>query len=125
MALLTVREKGLLKEIYEVPAAGSLVIAGENAGVPSSYLPLSGNITVTQRLTQALAALDLDINASTRVSEILATYDQYALDPSNIDRNGYQFRFRRNMKAIYKALMPYTGILIQMGTLDGGRTPLG
>ena len=125
MAFLTDREKEILREIYEVPAEGGLIIAGEGQGIPVNYFALtSGNASVAQRLETAIAALDLNEVRSTRVSEILAEYENFALDPSPIDKDGYSFRARRNMKAIYKALMPYTGILVRMGDV-GNTTPLG
>ena len=116
MAFLTDREKEILREIYEVPAEGGLIIAGEGAGVPMNYFALSsGNQSVNQRLSNAIAALDFNEVRSNRVSEILAEYENFALDPSPIQKDGYSFSARRAIKAIYKALMPYTGILIQTG----------
>jgi len=125
MAFLTDREKEILREIYEVPAEGGLIIAGEGSGVPLNYLALSsGNQSVTQRLSTAIAALDLNEVRSNRVSEIIAEYETFNLDPSPIQKDGYSFSARRNIKAIYKALMPYTGILMQTGD-SMTITPLG
>ena len=125
MAFLTDREKEILREIYEVPAEGGLIIAGEGQGVPMNYLSLSsGNQSINQRLSTAIAALDINEIRSTRVSEIIAEYENFALDPSPIQKDGYSFSARLNVKAIYKALMPYTGILIQMGNAMTV-TPLG
>ena len=125
MAFLTDREKEILREIYEVPAEGGLIIAGEGQGVPMNYLALSsGNQSINQRLSTAITALDINEVRSTRVSEIITEYENFALDPSPIQKDGYSFSARRNVKAIYKALMPYTGILIQMGN-SMTVTPLG
>ena len=125
MAFLTDTEKGILREIYEVPPVGDIVIADEGDGYPSSFpLPSGGNNSIRQRLELAIAQLDTDLTSSTRVSAILAEYSNFALDPSPIDKDGYSFRSQRGMKAIYKALYAYTGILLRSG---GGDciTPLG
>lgn len=125
MALLTDTEKGILREIYEVPPMGDIVIAGENTGYPVGIpLPIGGNNAIRQRLELAIAQLDTDVVSSTRVSAILAEYSNFDLDRSPIDKDGYSFRWSRNMRAIYKALYAYTGILIQMGG-GSNHTPLG
>lgn len=125
MPLLTETEKGILREIYEVPPVGDTIIAGDNTGYPTGLsLPSGGNNSIRQRLEVAIARLDTLVIESTRVSAILAEYSNFDLDRSPIDKDGYSFRWQRNMKAIYKALYAYTGILIRMG---GGstQTPLG
>lgn len=125
MALLTETEKGILREIYEVPPVGDVVIAGDNTGYPTGFpLPTGGNNSIRQRLELAIQRLDTLPTESARVSAILAEYSNFDLDRSPIDKDGYSFRWQRNMKAIYKALYAYTGILIRMG---GGsyETPLG
>lgn len=125
MALLTDTEKGILREIYEVPPVGDVVIAGDNTGYPTGFpLPTGGNNSIRQRLELAIAQLDTDVVSSTRVSAILAEYSNFDLDRSPIDKDGYSFRWQRNMKAIYKALYAYTGILIRMGN-GNNQTPLG
>lgn len=125
MPLLTDTEKAILREIYEVPPLGDVIIAGEGDGYPSSFpLPTGGNNSIRQRLETAIATLDTDITASTRVSAILAEYSNFDLDRSPIDKDGYSFRWQRNMKAIYKALYAYTGIMIRTGG-GGNQTPLG
>lgn len=125
MALLTDTEKGILREIYEVPPVGDVVIAGDNTGYPTGFpLPTGGNNSIRQRLELAIATLDTDVVSSTRVSAILAEYSNFDLDRSPIDKDGYSFRWQRNMKAIYKALYAYTGILIRLGG-GGNQTPLG
>lgn len=125
MALLTDTEKGILREIYEVPPVGDVVIAGDNTGYPTGFpLPTGGNNSIRQRLELAIAQLDTNVVSSTRVSAILAEYSNFDLDRSPIDKDGYSFRWQRNMKAIYKALYAYTGILIRMGN-GNNQTPLG
>jgi hypothetical protein len=125
MALLTDEEKGILREIYEVPPVGDVVIAGDNTGYPTGFpLPTGGNNSIRQRLELAIAQLDTNVISSTRVSAILAEYSNFDLDRSPIEKDGYSFQWQRNMKAIYKALYAYTGIMIRAG---GGscQTPLG
>lgn len=125
MALLTETEKGILREIYEVPPIGDVVIAGDNTGYPTGFpLPTGGNNSIRQRLELAIARLDTLPTESTRVSTILAEYSNFDLDRSPIDKDGYSFRWQRNMKAIYKALYAYTGILIRMDS-GNNQTPLG
>jgi hypothetical protein len=125
MALLTDTEKGILREIYEVPPSGDVVIAGDNTGYPTGFpLPTGGNNSIRQRLELAIAQLDTDVVSSTRVSAILAEYSNFDLDRSPIDKDGYSFRWQRNMAAIYKALYAYTGILIRMDS-GNNQTPLG
>jgi len=122
---LTETEKGILREIYEVPPIGDVVIAGDNTGYPTGFpLPTGGNNSIRQRLELAIQRLDTLPTESARVSAILAEYSNFDLDRSPIDKDGYSFRWQRNMKAIFNALYAYTGILIRMGG-GSNQTPLG
>lgn len=122
---LTETEKGILREIYEVPPVGDVVIAGDNTGYPTGFpLPTGGNNSIRQKLELELVNIDASPTKSARVSAILEEYSNFDLDRSPIDKDGYSFRWQRNMKAIYKALYAYTGILIRLGG-GSNQTPLG
>jgi len=109
--MLTDHEIGLLYEVYEITMRDNTVVAGgsgQSRLMPDLY---SYGFSVQNRLTQAIEQINLFPSQVARVQAILAEFEAIALDPSKIDKDGYQLRPENNLKAIRTRLYPYTGIL--------------
>lgn len=108
---LTERQEYLLHELYGIPTSADTIVLGESGFAQAP--PLAG---FAQSPRQHLAAAILRINADEfkvdRVIEILATYEEIALDPSAIERDGYKFRHSQSLKNLQDRLYPFTGILL-------------
>lgn len=57
----------------------------------------------------------------TRVAEVIEEYRGWSTDPSPIDREGYSFRAKRNLRALRAILYPYVGILIESSRVSRRR----
>lgn len=119
---LTDRHKHLLHELFGIPYESKTVVVGEFAYQPLPMI-LDYQQSPKQRLDEAIVSIDSDETRVQRVAEILAEYEQYALDRSTIDRNGYSLRPNRNIRAIRRALFSYTGLISETG--QGNQTRLG
>lgn len=123
---LTADQQNRLFEIYQVPVTLDSTVVGGTSGLfqtPIVSLAGLGQASVKNQLINALAIINADSAQTQRVAAILDEYDGFALDPSNIDRNGYQFRAERNRRAVLNALYPYTGIVARQ--FMPNRIPLG
>lgn len=123
---LTADQQNRLFEIYQVPVTLDTTVIGGASGLfqtPVVSLAGLGQASVKGQLEKALVSINASAAQSERVAAILAEYDGFALDPSNIDKNGYSFRADKARKAILNALYVYTGIVPNFGVPN--RTPLG
>lgn len=116
---LTADQTQRLFELYEIPVNTPSTVVTTDMGYPIRF---DYSVNVRSQLLTALETINASSAQSQRVGAILAEYDSWALDPSNIDKNGYSFRASRNKKAIISALYPYTGIKLIPST--DNRTPL-
>jgi hypothetical protein len=71
----------------------------------------SSGQSIRQRLQSSIEQINLFPSQVERVQAILAEFEELSLDPSKIDKDGYQLRPGNNLKAIRTRLYPYTGIL--------------
>lgn len=115
--MLTQRQENLLFEIYSVSFLPTTVVT-EGNGNSASPTFFDVRIGVKQQLVMAIALINEEEAMSLRVTEILEEYENFALDYSTIDREGYAFRPARNLKRIHLALYPYTGIVVRQGMLN-------
>jgi hypothetical protein len=121
---LTDQSKHLLREIYQVPYTDTTVISGGFGSNSSTSSAFDFQLGVRQQLEKAIAGIDADETMVKRVEAILAEYQQIALDRSNINREGYEFKASRNLRAIFSSLYSYTGIMMRQGR-QSNRLPLG
>jgi hypothetical protein len=114
---LTAKSKNLLREIYGVSVTGGEIIISnpDPSGLPFTNYPFAFRTGIKQQLELAIAEIDLNPNASDRVTEILDEYQSWDLDPSPIEKDGYSFRHRRSLKRIMDVLTPYTRIYASLG----------
>lgn len=98
---LTGAQELLLYEIYGLTEPDAPIAARET------------NIDYTNRVTEAINKINIDPNKVARVGEILEEYDQIALDPSNIDKDGYSFRMAKSIRLLTIRLYTYTGIPVR------------
>ena len=108
---LTDHEIGLLYEVYEITMRGTTVVAGGSG--QSRLMPdlFSSGQSIRDRLIQAIDQINLFPAQVERVQAILAEFEELSLDPSKIDKDGYQLRPGNNLAAIRRRLYIYTGIL--------------
>lgn len=106
---LTDRHKHLLHEIYSVPYTITTVLTSGISTVSPVMFDLQRGIKA--QLLEAIALIDADESIVARIDEILEEYDNWALDYSTIDREGYSMRPNSNERRVHQALYPYTGIL--------------
>lgn len=121
--MLTDHEVGLLYEVYEVTLRDTTVVSGgsgQSRLMPDLY---SSGASVRDRLVEAIAQINDNPAQVDRVRTILGEFEELSLDPSRIDKDGYQLRPSNNIKAIRARLYPYTGILFNPG--NAGRVNLG
>jgi hypothetical protein len=112
---LSDRSKHLLHEIYGVPyAQTTTVVTGLGAAPSASYFDFRTG--VKEQLEKAIGAIDASDSMAARIDEILEEYENWALDYSTIDREGYSMRPERNERRVRQALYPYTGILFSNGS---------
>lgn len=120
---LTTRQELLLHEIYGLPYGSNTIVLGESG---LAMLPPLTELFLSARtqLDNAILRINQEESMVQRVSEILAEFEGFALDPSPINRDGYGFNATRNLQNLQKLLYPYTGIV--MGQARGGnQIPLG
>jgi len=121
---LTDQSKHLLREMYQVPYTDTTVISGGFGSNSSTSSAFDFQLGVREQLIKAVTAIDGDETMVKRVEAILVEYQQIALDRSNINREGYEFKASRNLKAIFECLYSYTGIMMQTGRRSN-QLPLG
>ena len=112
----------LLYEIYGATPLPEAYVVSDN-DVVSARLSLPSSFRTTEpiitQLLNAVSKINSDINIETRVIEILDAYKSDSLDASNINRDGYEFKLKRNLKNYRNLLKPYTGIF-PMDQYSGG-----
>ena len=106
--MLTDHEIGLLYEIYEISFRSSTVIIGSSDHVSS----FDTTVSVQETLASAITSINSMPAQIERVRVILKEFEDLSLDPSNIDKDGYQLRPSHNLRIIRTRLYPYTGILV-------------
>ena len=122
---LTDYQVNLLFEVYEITQRDTTVVVG---GEGSSRLApdlFNSNTPVRQALYDAIAVINQSSSQTERVGTILEEFECISLDPSNIDKDGYQLRPNKNLAAIRRSLFPYTGILFQKNSGCDNRITLG
>jgi hypothetical protein len=122
---LTDHQVNLLFEVYEITQRDTTVVVG---GEGSSRLEpdlFNSNTPVRQALTDAIAVINNLPSQVERVGTILEEFECISLDPSNIDKDGYQMRPDKNLAAIRRSLYPYTGILFKKNAGMYNKIPLG
>jgi hypothetical protein len=108
---LTDHEIGLLYEVYEITLRSDTAVSGGSG--QSRLMPdlFSSGLSIQNRLQLSIEEINLNSSQVERVQAILAEFEELSLDPSKIDKDGYQLRPSNNLKAIRTRLYPYTGIL--------------
>ena len=122
---LTDHQINLLFEVYEITQRDTTVVVG---GEGSSRLQpdlFNSNTSVRQALLDAITAINNLPSQAERVGVILEEFECISLDPSNIDKDGYQLRPNKNLAAIRRSLYPYTGILFKKNSGMCNIIPLG
>jgi len=122
---LTDHQINLLFEVYEITQRDTTVVVG---GEGTSRLQpdlFNSNTSVRQALYEAIAAINDSPSQVERVGVILGEFECISLDPSNIDKDGYQLRPNKNLAAIRRSLYPYTGILFKKNSGCDNRVNLG
>jgi hypothetical protein len=109
--MLSDYEKELLREIYAIPDDGDIVV-GDNTALAQNYIPVTATMTVKQRFLLALDSINRSAAKTKAVSEILCAYQDFRLDRSPIDKDGYSFRAAREERNLLRRLFPYTNILV-------------
>lgn len=110
--LLTDHQINLLFEVYEITQRDTTVVVG-GEGTSRLQPDLFSNTSVRQALLDAIAAINDSPSQVERVGVILEEFECISLDPSNIDKDGYQLRPHNNLAAIRARLYPYTGVLFK------------
>jgi hypothetical protein len=108
---LTDHEIGLLYEVYEITLRDNTAVSGGSG--QSRLMPdlFSYGNSIQNRLQSSIEQINLFSSQVERVQAILAEFEELSLDPSKIDKDGYQLRPSNNIKTIRTRLYPYTGIL--------------
>lgn len=123
--MLNEHQINLLFEVYEITQRDTTVVVG---GEGSSRLEpdlYNTNTPARQALSNAITAISESPSQVKRVGIILEEFECLSLDPSNIDKDGYQLRPNKNLAAIRARLFPYTGILFKKNGSGGNRYCLG
>jgi hypothetical protein len=123
--MLTDHQVNLLFEVYEISVRDTTVVVG---GEGTSRLQpdlFNSNTSVRQALLNAIALINESQSQVERVGTILEEFECISLDPSNIDKDGYQLRPHKNLAAIRARLYPYTGILFKSAGHGSNRFCLG
>lgn len=125
LCMLTDHQVNLLFEVYEITVRSTTVVIG-GEGTSRLQPDLFGsNTSVRQALLDAIAAINESQSQVERVGVILEEFECISLDPSNIDKDGYQLRPHKNLAAIRARLYPYTGILFQKNGSESNKFKLG
>jgi len=113
MEALTPIEIAILHEIYGVPLVPQTVYAALGSG-GLAISPASAfiNTSLKTQLLQAVATINGSSAYVLRVREVLEVYATFSLDPSTINKDGYEFRAGNSMRSVLNALYPYTGITL-------------
>ncbi|MFO0054165.1 MAG: hypothetical protein ACOVOV_16405 [Dolichospermum sp.] len=113
---LTDHEIGLLHEVYEITMRDTTAVSGGSD--QSRLMPdlFSSGQSIRQRLQLSIDQINLFPAQVERVRVILAEFEELSLDPSKIDKDGYQLRPGNNLAAIRRRLYIYTGILFNSST---------
>jgi|694.fasta_scaffold07955_24 hypothetical protein len=123
--MLTEEHRLLLYEIYGVTPLNEVYAAtGVSVGL---ILPASFTLTrpIVDQIEKAFTWINEVDERADRVEVILEEYKTIALDPSNIDREGYQFRIGKSLQRIRDLLRPYTGIyMVDNSGTGGGLIPV-
>lgn len=116
--MLSEHHVGLLYEIYEITFRENTVVAGGNGTTRIQPDIYASGQSVRDRLNQAITLINASEYQSTRVKEILEEYEELSLDPSTINKEGYNLRPLKNINLLRKRLYPYTGILLFNGSYN-------
>jgi len=102
------------KEVWSVPGGGG------------SLIPASFSVTesLVDRVNEAFEYISARDDWTARVTAILDEYESISLDPSKINRDGYEFSLKRSLDHLRELLRPYTGIYMGQGS-GGNTTPMG
>ncbi|OKH14830.1 hypothetical protein NIES592_08105 [Fischerella major NIES-592] len=122
---LTDHQVNLLFEVYEITQRDTTVVVG---GEGTSRLQpdlFNSNKSVRQALFDAIALINNSPSQVERVGVILEEFECISVDPSNIDKDGYQLRPYKNLAAIRARLYPYTGILFKKNGSESNKFRLG
>lgn len=122
---LSEKSFNLLYEVYGLPLPTTTqIVVGGSLYYEGSVSRLNVN-ALSKSLSNAIDLINTNQSVVDRVTEILDEFEGFAIDPSNIDKDGYSFRASQSKKAILEALKPYTGITLSgFGHRSGGRIPL-
>ena len=122
---LTEVQKNYIYELYETTSPGSFdsVIVAGTGGVTLSPNFLNSVTPVQERIQESIEQIDLNPSKVTAVQQLLDEYEGIRTDPSNIDKNGYSFRFKKTIRNLRTRMHPYTGILWTEG--QNNRIPQG
>jgi|GEM_PF-1348679 len=118
--MLTEEHRLLLYEIYGVTPLNEVYAAtGVSVGL---ILPASFSLTrpIVDQINTAFNWINENNERADRVETILEEYKTIALDPSSIDREGYQFRFSKSLQRIRETLRPYIGVYMTDNSMSGG-----
>jgi len=121
--MLSDTEVGYLYEIYELTFQQYTVVMGGEGQSRLQVDLFSAGKSIRDQLTYAIQQINQNPAWENRVRAIVTEFEGWALDPSPITQQGYEFRPERNLKTIRKRLYPYTGIIVDPG--NGNRIPLG
>lgn len=122
---LTEIQKNYIYELYETTSPGSFdsVIVAGSGGVTLTPNFLNSVTPIQTRLKEAIEFIDQDPSKVAAVQQLMDEYEGVRTDPSDIDKNGYKFRFTRTIKNLRTRMHPYTGILWNSG--QSNRIPQG
>jgi hypothetical protein len=121
---LTDHQINLLFEVYEITQRDTTVVVGGEGRSRLEPDLFNSNTPVRQALTDAIAVINDSPSQVERVRTILEEFECISLDPSNIDKDGYQMRPDKILAAIRTRLFPYTGILFKK-SVGINKIPLG
>jgi hypothetical protein len=114
-------QENLLYEIYGITRADDTVIDSGDYGLAITPMPIWSNASLQDRLAAAILKINSDHAMTRRVAKIVKEYECLALDPSQIERNGYSFRYNRSVNELKKRLYTYTGIVPANGNANAVR----
>jgi hypothetical protein len=109
--MLSPDQELLLYELYGVTKAADTVIDSGFYGLATTPNPVWQQTSLQQQLEKAIELINDDSAKVDRVGKILSEYQCLGLDPSNIDRDGYTFRYRNSLRRLKQVLYTYTGVI--------------
>ncbi|HEY9643320.1 MAG TPA: hypothetical protein V6C57_22720 [Coleofasciculaceae cyanobacterium] len=121
---LSDRQEHLLFELYGLPYSSNTISLDRHSDLASMPPLTELHQTATQRLSEAIYEINLDPFKVERVGEIIAEYEGVSLDPSKINRDGYDFSFEKFVNNLKTRLYTYTGIRMTRSNASH-RTPHG